>query len=218
MSEQRRRSHREGVHELAPAPEELGGLAAALDRFRTRLLDLTSQNRLLNFRHSEGTSLRVVDVDVDAAFTQLSSRIALPFEPVSRPDHTFMEDTFRGLPWTPSAVDVAKERGWVTDYERSASSAGHATAETLPVLLFPADLERRIRTIDSAARSAMEDSGSPVLYLIFGFLEWYESDTSRHSRLAPLLAMPVVLHRAADGAGKSHVEFSGEAPSRIGRR
>ena len=213
MSEQRRRSHREGVHEPAPAPQHIGSSATALDRLRTRLLDLTGQNRLLNFTHAGATSLRVVDVGLDTAFTQLSSGAALPFEPISQPDRTSVADNVFGASRTPGVADVAKGRGWVTEYELSASSASRPTAETLPVLLFPDDLERRIRTMDGAARSAIEDTGAPVLYLIFGFLEWYESDTSRQSRLAPLLAVPVVLRRAAEGAGGSHVEFSGEAPS-----
>ena len=33
----------------------------ALDNLRMRLLDLTARNRLINFRHTKGGSLRVID-------------------------------------------------------------------------------------------------------------------------------------------------------------
>ena len=48
-----------------------GSTEIGLDRIRTRLLDLTNRNKLLNFRHSPASSLRVVDVPVDTVFRQL---------------------------------------------------------------------------------------------------------------------------------------------------
>ena len=40
-----------------------GGLtvAEAIERLRTRLLDLSSRNRLLNYRHPKGRSVQIVD-------------------------------------------------------------------------------------------------------------------------------------------------------------
>src|SRR5262249_8586275 len=57
-----------------------------------------------------------------------------------------------------------------------------------------------------------EESGTNMLYLTFGFLEWYESDDSRQAHLAPLLTVPVALNR---GGTKSkgfecRLEHSGE--------
>ena len=51
-----------------------------------------------------------------------------------------------------------------------------------------------------------------MLYLIFGFLEWYESDDSKQPHLAPLVTLPVTLERSG-GKGKvidSVIEYSGE--------
>lgn len=39
-----------------------GNTEVGLQKIRTRLLDLTNRNRLLNFRHSVASSLRIVDV------------------------------------------------------------------------------------------------------------------------------------------------------------
>lgn len=208
MGEQRRRSNPESVPSPAAALEPRGTVPAGFDRLRTRLLDLTNSNRLLNFRHFEETSLRIVDVDLNAVFTQLTNRVAMRFEPVSRPERTSAVDASSH----DSVVDVATGWGWETDYELSRTTS-RPTEDALPVLLFPEDLERRLQTIDSAVRHVNEESGSQVLYLIFGFLEWCESDDARLSRLAPLVALPVVLHRAKDRAGEWTLEFSGERPS-----
>ncbi len=38
-----------------------------------------------------------------------------------------------------------------------------------------------------------------MLYLVFGFLEWYEDNNSEQPRLAPIITVPVTLER---GGGK----------------
>jgi Protein of unknown function (DUF4011) len=51
-----------------------------------------------------------------------------------------------------------------------------------------------------------------MLYLIFGFLEWYESDDSKQVHLAPLVILPVTIERAG-GRGRAVetvLEYSGE--------
>ena len=63
-----------------------GNTETGLDRIRTRLLDLTNRNRLLNFRHSNSSSLRVVDVPVGSVFRRLCDNERLAFLPVPEPD------------------------------------------------------------------------------------------------------------------------------------
>jgi preprotein translocase subunit Sec61beta len=46
------------------------------------------------------------------------------------------------------------------------------------------------RKIASAAKTAIEESGANMLYLVFGFLKWYESDDSKQPHLAPLVVLP----------------------------
>ncbi len=47
----------------------IGSTELGLDRIRTRLLDLTNRNKLLNFRHSSASSLRVVEVSMGRRFS-----------------------------------------------------------------------------------------------------------------------------------------------------
>lgn len=164
----------------APAPNIsadflTGSTEIGLDRIRTRLLDLTNRNKLLNFRHSPASSMRVVDVPIDTAFRQLRDTERLAFTPVPEPDVAGGE--------TPPAKDYAGELGWNTSFDLD---HGDDRAEALPVLLYHEHLDTLSRKIASAAKTAIEESGANMLYLVFGFLKWYESDDSKQPHLAPL--------------------------------
>src|SRR5579863_6084695 len=63
-----------------------GSTEIGLDRIRTRLLDLTNRNKLLNYRHSNVSSLRVVDVPMDAVFARLLDNEKIAFLPVPEPE------------------------------------------------------------------------------------------------------------------------------------
>ncbi|MEO8659773.1 MAG: DUF4011 domain-containing protein, partial [Bryobacteraceae bacterium] len=189
----------------APAPSIsadflTGSTEIGLDRIRTRLLDLTNRNRLLNFRHSPASSLRVVDVPIDTVFRQLRDTEKLAFASVPEPD-------VAGEP--PPAKDYADELGWNTSFDLGNSDD---EAQSLPVLLYHEHLDTLSRKIASAAKTAIEESGANMLYLVFGFLEWYESDDSKQPHLAPLVVLPVTIERSG-GKGRAVeavLEYSGE--------
>ena len=177
-----------------------GSTEIGLDRIRTRLLDLTNRNKLLNFRHSPASSLRVVDVPVDTVFRQLRDTEKLAFAAVPEPD-------IAGEP--PPAKDYADELGWDTSFDLGNSDE---RAQGLPVLLYHEQLDSLSRKIASAAKTAIEESGANMLYLVFGFLEWYESDDSKQPHLAPLVVLPVTIERTG-GKGRAVeavLEYSGE--------
>src|SRR5579884_3392619 len=186
------------------SPEFLdGGTEAGLEKIRTRLLDLTTRNRLLNFRHSSASSLRVVGVHPTAVFQRLIDSDKLVFSPVPEPDG------YDGK--KPAAADYAKSIGWATSYDLDDVEEG-ANDAVLPVLHYVEQLDTLTRKIGSAAKTAVEESGANLLSLVIGFLEWYESDDSQQPRLAPLLTVPVVLERGAGRGGGFHcaIEHSGE--------
>jgi very-short-patch-repair endonuclease len=178
-----------------------GSTEIGLDRIRTRLLDLTNRNKLLNFRHSPASSLRVVDVPIDTVFRQLRDTEKLAFLPVPEPEVVGGE--------TPAAKDYADELGWNTSFDLGNTEE---SAEALPVLLYHEHLDSLSRKIASAAKTAIEESGANMLYLVFGFLEWYESDDSKQPHLAPLVVLPVAIERTG-GKGRAVeavLEYSGE--------
>jgi very-short-patch-repair endonuclease len=179
-----------------------GSTEVGLDRIRTRLLDLTNRNKLLNFRHSNVSSLRVVDVPIDIVFGRLRDNEKLAFLPVPEPDIEGIE--------RPAAKDYATELDWNTSFDLDAVKDDNA--QSLPVLHYQEQLDTVSRKITSAAKTAIEESGANMLYLVFGFLEWYESDDSQQPHLAPLVVVPVTIERTG-GRGKAvetTLEYSGE--------
>jgi Protein of unknown function (DUF4011) len=179
-----------------------GSTEIGLDRIRTRLLDLTNRNRLLNFRHSTSSSLRAVDVAINPVFVRLRDNEKLSFSPVPEPDAQAGEK--------PAAKDYASELGWNISFDLN--EAGDGIVEGLPVLHYHESLDIVSRKIASAAKTASEESGANMLYLVFGFLEWYESDDSKQPHLAPLVIVPVTLERSG-GKGRAVaaiLEYSGE--------
>src|ERR1035438_7492311 len=63
-----------------------GSTEIGLDRIRTRLLDLTNRNKLLNYRHTPVSSLRVVGVSLNDVYRRLRDGEKLAFRPVPEPE------------------------------------------------------------------------------------------------------------------------------------
>ena len=108
-----------------------------------------------------------------------------------------------------SAKDYADELGLDTSFDLG---GGEGRPGLCPVLHYQDQLDTLSRKISAAAKTAIEESGMNMLYLVFGFLEWYESDDSKQPHLAPLVILPVTIERTA-GKGRvveAVLEYSGE--------
>ena len=172
-----------------------GGITVgeAIERLRTRLLDLSARNRLLNYRHPKGRCVQIADEpSINLVFERLSvDGKGVPFKYVPEPS----PDTYEGK--RPEARLYAPRLGISTSFEfepNPRGSNGHRL-HGIQTLLYPADLERQLRKIGSEAKTAIEETGSNMLFLVFGFLEFYDSEDSERSMLAPLLSLPATLIR-----------------------
>jgi very-short-patch-repair endonuclease len=182
----------------------IGNTELGLKEIRTRLIDLSNRNKLLNFRFPAASCLRFVDVNSEAAFIRIIDGGKLSVSAVPEPPDRRTEK--------PTALAHAKELGWNTSYDLCEVPPTDEYDGRLPVVHYAEHLNALTRKIDDAARTAIEETGANMLYLSFGFLEWYESDDSDEPRFAPLVSVPVVLDRTP-GKGKAFrcdLEYSGE--------
>jgi very-short-patch-repair endonuclease len=195
-----------------------GDTANSLSKIRKRLLDLTSRNRLLNFPSPppKKLSLQIVDELPEILYNRLLDGDSLIFKAVPEPksedysteiksEQQVAESPSPSIP-KPTVREYAKKLGIdisfdlpehpLFDQEQGTIASKHKD-KFLQTLQYPFELESILRGIDSAARTVIEESGTNMLYLIFGFLEWYESENSDKKRLAPLIMLPVSIKRGS---------------------
>lgn len=181
----------------------------ALEHLRLRLLDLTARNRLINFRHSKKGSLRIIDELPDQLVETLFAETEMRFLPVREPTREELVaagyikiDEVTGqeihLRKDPTAEEWAKRLGLATSYEMpkpkiEESAARHAD-RAIQTMLYPHELEARLKNLMQTAESAIQEMGANILYLAFGFLEWFENGNG-NLRIAPLFLVPVRLHK-----------------------
>jgi hypothetical protein len=172
-----------------------GGLTVgdAIERLRTRLLDLSARNRLLNYRHPKGRCVQIADEpSINLVFNRVYvDSKGVPFKYVPEP----LPATYEGR--RPEARLYAQRLGISTSFEFEPNPAGSngRRLHGMQTLLYPADLERQLRKIAGEAKTAIEETGTNMLFLVFGFLEFYDSEDSDRPMLAPLISLPVTLVR-----------------------
>jgi len=181
----------------------------ALENLRMRLLDLTARNRLINFCHSKAGSLRIVDELPNRLVERLLSDKELGFSVIPKPtekeliDAGYLEDDSQkliSLRNGPTAEEWAGHLGFSTDYEMpvpddAGGDTHRHTDKAIQALLYPDQLEERLQGLFRTSESAIQEMGANILYMAFGFLEWYESAASDSPRIAPLFLVPVRLHK-----------------------
>lgn len=117
-----------------------------------------------------------------------------------------------GLPPRPKKTEINRaehaRRGNIDpnpELGRVKAKPSHSDA-ALQTLKFPDELERVLEKIVADARLSEQEMGLSTLFLSFGFLEWYESDSSDKKAFAPLLLLPVALEaKKAYGRNSFHL-------------
>jgi very-short-patch-repair endonuclease len=159
--------------------------ASRLDRWKRKLLDLSLNNRLLNFRPTKKT-IPLLCPNLSALEDALASGSVLKI--LSRP-----ADFGPGDPR--SGRRGAAARG-LDKLLREELDARRVYAD-----LDEAELGRRLLETFRLARTSTEEGGASTLYLALGFLCWYETPQSSEQRLAPIVLLPVKLERKSAQQG-----------------
>lgn len=168
---------------------------------RQKLLDLTHRNRLLNYKESV-RSIRIIDELPDEVFSLLvSDGKGMEFLPI--PESQEQKENQEQPPLlsttTPSNVQKNSIQQDEVDRRNELPDPTHKKKRHQDTRLqtpFTAQLlERRCKRLLNESRTAIEETGSNLLHLAIGFLEWYEDDTSTEINRAPLILVPVQIER-----------------------
>ncbi|PZE12196.1 hypothetical protein DMX10_17240 [Pseudomonas sp. 57B-090624] len=183
----------------------------SLEKLRSRLLDLSARNRLLNFSHARSKRfVRIIDELPDHLFETLTADQVMRFAPVPEPtERQLIEQGYLKydeqtgsvieLKKLPTAEVWAQILGMQTSYELPAKSDApsdkHAD-DAIQTLYYPTELESRLQVLHAQSRLSLDETGANILYLALGFLEWDESIAGKNStRMAPLMLLPVRLEK-----------------------
>lgn len=176
----------EFVISLEPADDTPEGRLA---KWKSRLLDLTLRNRLLNFKLTKSTLPLVVP---DLA--QLEDAIVDGSEFRIRPLPAALMDGS-----DPRVADVHVSRGGRAPLDDMALDA--LGNKELIARVTQEALDANLLTIFGAARTGLEEGGANTLYLAMGMLRWTESPGAESAHLAPLILVPVSLQRQSVRSG-----------------
>lgn len=155
-----------------------------INRFRKRLIDLTRRNRLLNYKESKRTSIRIVDELPDQIYDHLVEKTA-----------TFYFDADEEGIWS----GVRGETSDLADRPAADDRTHRRHSDNrLQTRLEIEELQKSLNSIRTKANTAIEETGINYLFLAAGFLEWFESPSSKRSGLAPLFLIPVKINRTFD--------------------
>lgn len=138
-----------------------------LEKWKTKLLDMSKRNPLLNFRFRKGANLKIIEpsfLELWESFVQKEQKITFPL--------------------------VTEEAAGLVREKTAAKTKAKPTAVTDDT---PGERQRALRNLKKKAQLFQEEQGINILYMCFGFLRWNEKASTKAFFDAPLILVPVTI-------------------------
>lgn len=151
-------------------------LERKLDRWKKELLDTGKRNKMINYRETSRTTLKILEPSPAELFNLLAvSEKELTFQrPISK------ESDFR----TYSILSLLETLSY-----KLPVYVGDIKAEGTVL-----EREKTLKNLRNKTKLAQEEQGTNILYLSFGFIQWREHNRESSAWIkSPLLMMPVQL-------------------------
>lgn len=159
-----------------------------LSSWKSKLLDLTLRNRLLNFKSNKST-LQFIAPDLPRLEDALASGADFKIRPLP----TIMQGS------DPRSGQVHANRTGRAALDDMALEA-LANKELLASIGQEA-LDGNLLSIFTSSRTGLEEGGANTLFLAIGLLEWTEAEKADAKHLAPILLIPATLQRQSVRSG-----------------
>ena len=176
-----------------------------LEALRERLLDLSFRNRLLNHSDTGRRILKVRRLSLAELYTVLvdeGKTLTISAAPVETPAPLTATGELASEPAPEPFEDTGEE--FTSELQR----------KRLPVAMRAAQLDNRLRTIHSQRKAMLDSTGTNLLYLALGFLEWRDPQNEPDkARLSPLLLVPVEIERHLERIDDSDEKADESEPS-----
>ena len=192
--------------------DNASAITSALQQLRLKLLDLTGRNRLINFKHTPGKSLQFVEGHPAAIYQKLvesNNKANISVLGLPEPSKTDWVER-NGRMQRPEPREWAKSVGISTELEISGLGE-ESNKSNVRALMYPDDLAKHCRKIDREATLAIEETGSNMLFLVLGFLEFPDQRDSDKAFTAPLICIPVSLQKKeVAGIQQFSIQYTGD--------
>jgi very-short-patch-repair endonuclease len=148
--------------------------------WKSRLIDTSKRNRLLFFKRSKRGSVRLIEPSAAAIYERLVQK---------------------AKSWQFYAEEPETDENEQDEVENASTHISRPRLATEPLTdKSPKELWRTLYLLRQRGREAVTEKGVVALHVAFGFLEWYESDTSSLRIESPLILVPVELIHTASHA------------------
>jgi len=167
----------------------------AIERHKTKLLDISRRNQLLNFRYFKRSTIKVVDEIPSEIFKDMIIN-GRKFDFL----HMINDEEDHEL-------DISLESVEHHSYDETNLPEKH-TDTSLQTDQNLKDLLLSLRNIESKSREFLDEKGINVLFLALGMLKW-QDEKSKIDNLAPIVLIPVELSKKSAKA-KYYVRYTGD--------
>lgn len=193
-----------------------------LSESRKKLLDLTLRNTLLNYNLKRKNRIIIVDELPNILYKHLLDGKKLKIVPIPYPsvEEESNDDEIDETSGFINAKAHALQLGICVDEEAPYIEDNEENLEdkyfddSIQTLHYPDALEGLLRKKRIDANSAIQETGSNLLYLAIGFLKWKENKNSDKELYAPLLLIPVQIEKGLPdketGVYTYKIEYTGE--------
>jgi len=172
-----------------------------IKKWKDKLVDLSKRNRLLNFRPTKVTTIKIIDeLPPEVLSTLAVQNEGMEFLPLDLEEGELFKEDNANIEKEFSEEFQTYKKEELKDKHKDKYLQTDLTKDKLPKNLF---------RIYSKANSVMEEQGYNVLFLSLGCLEWYESESSNVKLKAPIILVPVELTRTS-ARGKFKLKYHEE--------
>ena len=137
-----------------------------IDKWKNKLLDLGKRNRLINYKETKRSSIKIVEPKLEEVFNKLV------VEGKSLSFSHYINETF----------DI-----YANKVHEKINEGDIKTDRTIN------EQQKTLESLRNKSRIAIQEQGINILYLYFGFLNWKEINTSEIYIKSPLVLVPVSL-------------------------
>ncbi|MBC8174762.1 MAG: DUF3320 domain-containing protein [Candidatus Marinimicrobia bacterium] len=162
-------------------------LEQKIEVWKNKLIDLSRRNRLLNFKPTKVTTIKIVDeLPLEVFKSIVVENNSFHFLPKDEDTDELFDDK--------ETAHNEDQKIEFYEYDVEVLEEKH-TDLNLQTNLTNERLQKNLKRIQFRANQLMEEQGYNILYLTLGLLEWYEADQSDVKNKSPIIMLPVELKK-----------------------